>query len=122
MINYKYIIHSLSKKTINQTPSVVYKVVWEKTGTDSNGYTGSFKTATFFNIEDIPYKVPVRKKEYDENFIKFEDLLEENIISWIEQNIDMNSIHEQIEENIQNHKDDDIEIFGQDLPWIVSTK
>lgn len=109
MINYTWKIHSLTKRTINNTESVIFTVVWEKFGIDENGYSGSIKTTITFNVNEI-----------DENsFIPYEQLTEEILIDWIRNNINEEAINKGIEAEIEKSKSHWIQINDGEFPWNI---
>jgi len=109
-MTYTWEITSL--KTQNQTnadgtilPNAVIQTYWKKTGTDSNGNTGSFSGATPFTAEDTP----------EGSFIAFADLTEETVLTWIKE-IATGGYEEHINQIIQSQIDKNT-VQEPDLPW-----
>lgn len=109
MINYTWKIHTITKRTINSVDSVVFTVVWEKFGIDSDGYSGSVKMAANFNIDDID----------ESSFVPYEELTEEIVVSWIKNFIDENSVNIRIEAEIEKSRSNWIQVNDGNLPWQV---
>lgn len=109
MINYTWKIHAITKRTINSVDSVVFTVVWEKFGIDSDGYSGSVKMAANFNIDDID----------ESSFVPYEELTEEILIEWIKNFIDEETVNQSIEEEIEKSRSNWIQVNDGNLPWQV---
>lgn len=109
MINYTWKIHSLTKRTINTVDSVVFTVVWEKFGIADDGYSGSIKTSTGFDIEDIDTEI----------FVPYDQLTEEIIIDWVKNVIDEDSINRGIDTEIEKARSGWMQIDVEKLPWNV---
>ena len=109
-MTYTWEITSL--KTQNQTnadgvtlPNAVIQTYWKKTGTDSDGNTGSFSGATPFTAKDTP----------EGSFVAFADLTEATILSWI-QEVATGGYEEHINLVIQSQIDEQT-VQEPDLPW-----
>lgn len=107
MIVYTWKIHSITKKTIQETSDVVFKVVWEKFGISEDEYAGSVKSSTTFNIEDI-----------DQNlFVPYEQLTEDIVINWVRNSINEDIINQNIENEIEKLRSNWIQVDEDRLPW-----
>lgn len=109
MIVYKWNINSISKKTINGIDDVVFKVVFEKFGIDSDGFSGKFKTSIELNTENVSL----------ENFILYENLTQEIIINWIKFMTDEDIINQYIENEIKRSKNKEVQIEDGYFPWQI---
>jgi len=74
MIQYTWIIHSLTKETVSKVDDVIVSITWEKIGVDTEDYRkGSVKLNTIFTDEQLKTN----------NFIPFENLKKRDVINWI---------------------------------------
>ena len=110
MIIYDWKLISLTKKTINKIHDVVVGVVWEKIGYDEEGYKGSYKIFTQFNIDQV---------DNNTTFIQYKELTKKDIIGWIELVTDQNQVNKSILENIQTCKNDEVKVVSGNFPWEV---
>ena len=123
-LTYVYEVTSLKVKdevvgnTINQ--NAVVQTYWKVTGTDEALVTeegknqGTFSGATPFTTTTMP-------EGY--NFIPFEDLTEQDVISWIQAVVEGNPGYKQhIDQQIQKEIDDKMRpISDAALPWAPVT-
>lgn len=107
MINYQWIFHTLKKKNIGNFGNVVYAVVWEKLGRDEEGFHGSFKIATNFDVSNLDI----------DNFVDYDQITPETLISWIESIEDQGNVNERIQEEIDRQRAQDTEVFQGSMPW-----
>jgi hypothetical protein len=111
---YTWKIKSLKKQ---DDPSielndVIVQTYWECAGTDADGNTGTFSGATPFDPDQID----------PENFTTYENLTEEQVISWIQDVVNgnptyKNHIDEQIQNQINAIVRPMIEVNENSLPW-----
>lgn len=73
-ITYTWEVTSLKTKNEGDNLNAVVQTYWKKTGTDEDGCTGTFDGATPFSAANVPA----------EEFLSFEELTEEIILSWIQ--------------------------------------
>ena len=92
MITYDWQIVSLDcYKSINGLQNAVYNIHWYYNGTDDvSGVSKSISGITPINEPD------------SNNFIPFENLDKSTISSWLESNLDITSLRNKIEEDINN--------------------
>lgn len=109
MITYNWAINSLKKKNIGIFGSVIYSVVWEKTGTDEEGFSGSYKVSTSLDVNNID----------PDNFIVYENITPEILIGWIESIENQDNVHNAIQEEIDAQKSQDIQVDEGNMPWEV---
>lgn len=119
-LTYKYEVTSLKVKdevvgnTINQ--NAVVQTYWKLTGTDESLITtdgkneGTFSGATPFTTTTMPPGT---------QFVPFEDLTEEIVISWIQGVVENNPGYKQhIDEQIQKQIDQNMRPVSEaQLPW-----
>ena len=72
-MEYSWKIKEIIKKDIEDKENVVYKVFWEKIGTDENGNVGSAHGSSLFNTDKIGY----------DGFVEYDNLTEELVLEWI---------------------------------------
>lgn len=107
MISYTWEIDAITKKTIGEFEDVIFKVVWKKIGTDENGYRGTFRICTDFEVNQIDR----------DSFTRYEDLKEETVVGWIEKVVDQDFVNNEIEKELEKSRSHWIQIGQQDLPW-----
>lgn len=107
MTNYTWKIHSLTKRTINSIDSAIFTVVWEKFGISDDGYSGSVKTSSNFDINNIDVN----------SFIPYEELTEEILINWIKSSINEDSINNAIDVEIEKARSHWIQVESGQFPW-----
>lgn len=109
-MTYTWEITSL--KTQNQTnadgdalANAVIQTYWKKTGTDSDGNTGSFSGATPFTAANTPA----------DTFVAFADLTEATVLGWV-QAVVVGGYEEHVNGQIQKQIDEQT-IAEADMPW-----
>lgn len=109
-MTYTWEITSL--KTQNQTnadgdalANAVIQTYWKKTGTDSDGNTGSFSGATPFTAANTPA----------DTFVAFADLTEATVLGWV-QAVVVGGYEEHVNGQIQKQIDEPT-IAEADMPW-----
>jgi hypothetical protein len=108
MIVYTFNITSLKKKTVNGFENTVYAVVWEKTGYDPDGYTGSFKISTQLDVSGVGIGT---------GYIDYDSLTKQDVINWIKSVTNEEDVNEVIAEGIQRSRDHEVDVRENDLPW-----
>jgi len=114
-MNYTTQITALKRKDVEDFKDVVTHVSWQLTGTSHDGYKGHFLGAT--PIEDF--------SQLDElTFIPYQDLREEQIITWIEGVLAADPDYKQhIIDFIKGFIDSERELSiaeENSLPWVES--
>lgn len=114
-ISYSWKVSQLTKKTQEGTDNVVIHCRWELTGTESKtGTTGKFHGATPLTYD------PANSG----SFIAYEDLTQEDVISWLETIVVDNywdHVVERISEQIALVDDPEEEVTEESLPWAEPT-
>jgi hypothetical protein len=103
---YRYIIHSLKKKTIDGVEDTIFNIVWEKVGFDENGNKGSYKTAIDLDVSGVGGK-----------FINYEDLTKKDIVGWIKNLTDKEKIDEFIERSLTKSITKETVVNRGHFPW-----
>lgn len=107
-ITYTWKVTGLRTRNEGDHINAVVQTYWEKIGTDENGNQGIFSGATPFTAADVP----------ENEFIAFEDLTEEIVLSWIKPLV-YGRYEEHIHQRIQEQIDLKINpIVDQELPWV----
>lgn len=107
-ITYTWKITGLKVRDEGEKLNSVVQTYWEKTGTDENGNTGTFIGATPFTVDPSDDSGP---------FIPFEQLTEEDVISWVK-TIVVNEYEQHVNSQIQKQIDDKINpVRNEPLPW-----
>ena len=73
-LTYTWKLKSLKKTDADGMSGVIVGTQWECTGTDEDGFSGTFNGATPFKLSEVDA----------ENFTPYEQLTQEQILSWIE--------------------------------------
>lgn len=110
-ITYTWELTSLKKKNIGNFNNFVVQTYWKKIGTDENGITGEFPSATPFTPE----------ADMDPaTFISFEDLTEAQVLGWIQTVVTGDyeaHVNDQIQKQIDAKKNPEIEVTSGKFPW-----
>jgi hypothetical protein len=72
-MKYDWKIKEIVKKDLSNKENVIYKVFWEKIGTDENGNIGKAQGSTLFNTDKVSY----------DEFVEYDNLTEELVLGWI---------------------------------------
>jgi len=89
-MNYTWKLKSLKRKDSEDLKNIIVQTHWEKIGTDEDGNTASFQGATPFDLTTVD----------PNNFVKYEDLTEEMVLSWI-QSVVVGSYEEHVNDRIE---------------------
>ena len=112
MIVYTFNVVSLTKKTVNGIPDIVTTVVWERTGIDEDGHTGTFKVANNLDISNVGIGTSIE-------IIPYSDLTKDTIMSWIASMNSNEDVKSYIQEQIQRSIDREVQIESGEFPWEV---
>lgn len=114
---YEWKVTSLKvKNEVNvnneELPNAVVQTYWEVSGTNADGVTGTFSGATPFTAKKVP----------SGEFVAFEELTEETVLSWIQADVNNNPVYKKhIDEQIQRMIDDKNQVVREipkaGLPW-----
>lgn len=94
-MNYTWEITSIKRKDTSELSNIIVQTYWKKIGTDENGNTAYFSGATPFDLSTVD----------PNNFIAYEDLTEEMVLSWIQSQVVgkyETHVNEKIAEQIDN--------------------
>lgn len=108
-IVYTFTVHTLTKKTINDVPDTVVAVVWERSGHDENGYSGSYKMRSELDVIQVGVST---------NYTLFSNLTKNQIKSWIPEK-DMERANRIIDEGIEASREHEETVEKGSLPWEV---
>lgn len=87
--------------------NAVVQTYWKVIGTDENGNEGEFQGATPFTAANVP----------EEDFVSFDNLQEEDVLTWIRAVVDGDQGYKQhIEAQINRQIDDQVST-EPGLPW-----
>jgi len=104
-MEYTWKITGVKTLDTTEVENAVVQTYWEKIGTDENGNEGKFVGATPFPQSSIDA----------ENFIPFDKLTEELVLSWI-QAVVVDSYEEHVNNQIQKQIDAKV-VKQPTLPW-----
>ena len=112
-MKYNFSINELRREDVGEFEDVVTHIRWSLTGTDPDGYKGTFSGAT--PVEDL--------SELSElTFVPYSELKEKDVIGWIEVILDANEhyrqhIKDRIQESINNERL--VKLASKNnLPWL----
>jgi len=112
-LTYSWRILSLSKKNVGDTTDVVCEVLWALLGHESeesviDAQYGQFKTKTTLDIPET----------FDNNFISYENLTEQDVIGWIESKQKMSQVYDVIDKDIEKKRSHFQTVVGSaNMPW-----
>jgi len=112
MIVYTFKVHSLTKKTVNSVSDTVTAVVWERTGVDVDGYTGSHKVCTNLDTNQVGIST---------SYTLYENLTKSEVMTWIQSVENIDNINKTIERNIQKSRNREIVVSDGSLPWEIGS-
>jgi hypothetical protein len=113
-MNYTWEITSIKRKDTSELSNIIVQTYWRKTGTDENGNTGSFAGATPFDLSTVD----------PNNFVAYEDLTEEMVLSWI-QSVVVGGYEEHVNEKIAEEIDQQanpVTEVTEEFPWSPVTE
>ena len=102
-LTYTFSLKKLKKENTDQLNDVVTQIYWTKTATDENGNSATIPGGTPFNISSAD----------PDNFISYENLNDEIILSWIPDSNDDEMFRAIINEQLNP------EIDSSNFPWNV---
>lgn len=108
-MEYTWEITGIKKKNTSDLNDVLIQTYWRKTGIDENGNKGSFAGATPFDLSTVD----------PNNFIPFESLSEEMVLSWIK-SIVVNEYEEHVNARIAEQIENQINPITEEtnnFPW-----
>ena len=108
-IVYTFTVHTLTKKTINDVPNTVVAVVWERSGHDENGYSGSYKMRSELDVSQVGVST---------SYTLFSELTKNQVKSWIPER-DMEKSTRAIDAGIEASREHEENVDKGSLPWEV---
>jgi hypothetical protein len=112
-MEYTWKITQLTKQHHGDIDNIIVGTRWEVTGTDEDGYEGTFNGATPFELNTVD----------PDNFTPYEELTETQVLEWIQNKVSGSAmgywdhISERINKAIESEKNIKISIDSNDLPW-----
>ena len=114
-LEYTWKLTGLKRQSNETIDSAVVGTNWKLTGTDEDGYQGTFTGATPFELHTINTG----------SFIAYESLTEELVLGWVKEVVSgsnrtsnyMTHINGQILKEIQHNKYPKADIAENDMPW-----
>ena len=105
MITYTWNIHKIyTKPSLNDLTNVIHMIHWQYIGTDENNNTASI---------DLPITLP---EPSEENFISYNNITEEMVISWLESILNIEDLQQGIVDKIENIKNPPLVEIP--FPWV----
>jgi hypothetical protein len=93
-LKYSWRIENFLKKNTENLENVIYSITWTRTAVDPTNNTPTSICST------IPLEVPVNA----EGFIPYEQLTEQNIIAWLDENIDLEKLNKRLWDQIEHNR------------------
>lgn len=113
-MEYTWKIKQLTKQHSGDLENVIVGTRWEVTGTDADGYAGTFSGATPFELNTVD----------PSSFTPYESLTEAQVLAWIQSSVSGSSatsywdhISERIQKAIDVEKNIRIAVDEDALPW-----
>jgi hypothetical protein len=113
-MEYTWKITQLTKTNSGNIDNVIVGTRWEVTGTDEDGFSGTFIGATPFSLNTVE----------PDNFTPYEELTESQVLGWIKNVASGSSstsywghINERINKAIDIEKNIRVSVDSKDLPW-----
>ena len=108
-ITYTRQLLSLKTKNSNDLQNAIVEVNWEKTGTNEDGLAGTVSGETVFDVDKIDL----------DNFTALDDLTEEMVLGWIENNSAYETmVNNLIEKEIADQINPVTVISNSGFPWL----
>lgn len=105
MINYKWIISGLETSPQEGSLTDVVKTIHWRLKADQEGSSVDVYDSLNMNTVD------------EENFVAFEDLTEEQVISWLESSLDVESLKQNLQQQLENQSI----TARKTSPWLVKS-
>jgi hypothetical protein len=116
-LQYEWKLKSLVKQNSSNLMlnGIIVQTQWELTGTDEDGYSGTFSGATPFDPNQVD----------PTNFTEYENLTEQQVLGWIQNVVNTNATYKQhidgrIQEQIDKQKMPTEQVSDTTFPWASS--
>ena len=111
-LEYEWKLTGLRKVDTNALEGIIMGTNWTLTGTDEDGFSGTFTGATPFKVENLNTG----------SFTPYSELTEETVLSWIKavvlgQPSYWEHINGQILKGVRDTKSPVVTVTENDLPW-----
>jgi hypothetical protein len=113
-MEYTWKITQLVKQNTNDLDNIIVGTRWTVTGTDEDGYEGTFTGATPFSLNTVD----------SNNFTPYDELTETQVLGWIQSVVSGSAItsywdhiSERINKSIEAEKNIRVPVDSNDLPW-----
>jgi hypothetical protein len=103
-LKYSWKIENFLKKDTENLENVIYSITWTRTAVDPTNNTPTSICST------IPLEVPVNA----EGFIPYEQLTEQNIIAWLDENTDLEKLNKRLWDQIEHNRS---VVHSPNFPW-----
>jgi hypothetical protein len=108
-MNYTWEITGIKRKDTSTIDNIIVQTYWKKIGTDENGNTAHFSGATPFDLSTVD----------PTNFVNYEDLTEEMVLSWIQSQV-VGEYETHVNERISERIEEQINPITEEtesFPW-----
>jgi hypothetical protein len=108
-MNYTWKITNIKRKDTQDLSNIIVQTYWKKIGTDDDGNIGEFDGATPFDLSTVD----------PNNFVAYDDLTEEIVLSWI-QSVVVDEYERHVNEQIAKQIDaivNPVTEETQNFPW-----
>jgi hypothetical protein len=103
-LKYSWKIENFLKKNTENLENVIYSITWTRTAVDP---TNNIPTSI---CSTIPLEVPVNA----EGFVPYEQLTEQNIIAWLDENVDLEKLNTRLWGQIEHNRS---LVHAPSFPW-----
>jgi hypothetical protein len=103
-IKYCWKIENLLKKNTDNLENVIYNITWNRCAVD---LTNNIATSL---CSSLVLEIPTNY----EGFIPYEQLKEEDVINWLNENINLEKLDEKLEDQIQYNRS---LVHPPNFPW-----
>ena len=106
-LKYSWKIENFLKKNTENLENVIYSITWTRTAVDP---TNNIPLHLASINSNTSLEIPVN----DENFIPYEELTEQNIIDWLDENIDCEKLDKKLLDQIEYDRS---LVQSPNFPW-----
>jgi len=103
-LKYSWKIENFLKKNTENLENVIYSITWTRTAVDP---TNNIPTSI---CSTIPLEVPVNA----EGFVPYEQLTEQNIIAWLDENVELEKLNKRLWDQIEHNRS---LVHAPSFPW-----
>lgn len=103
-IKYSWRIDSFLRKDTENLQNVIYSITWTRTALDLNSNLATSISSNIF------LEVPINSEE----FIPYDQITQQKVIEWIEDDVDLERLTENLMKNIEHNRR---VVHSPEFPW-----